>query len=146
MLNKTNKKPRLLLLNLNQVESDLLGEIANLQLASTGYQHEGSVYGARKDYDLVKMQVSLVVSQLGALREALNSTTLPLKDDDSDSDDDNEDDDDDTEKNYDQDKKHTPSNGARENGEAINNGSCIIAGEKMNGHAGDERMDFNGAS
>lgn len=55
----------------------MLNEIASLQLASTGHQHEGSVYGARKDYDLARMQVNLVAHQMTALREALSSSTLP---------------------------------------------------------------------
>jgi hypothetical protein len=44
-------------------------------LASTGHQHEGSVYGARKEYDLAKMRLNLVCSQFGSLRESLS---MPL--------------------------------------------------------------------
>lgn len=68
-------------------------EIGNLQLASTGHQHEGSIYGARKDFDLVKMQVSLVASELATLREALDSPKLPEQEQDSESGDDDDDDD-----------------------------------------------------
>lgn len=70
--------------NLKRVESDLLSEISNLAMASTGHQHEGSIYGARKDYDLAKMQVQLIAAQLNSLREALNSPLKPASDDEDD--------------------------------------------------------------
>ena len=62
-----------LLKHLKKVENDLLNEITGLSLASTGHPHEGSIYGARKDYDLAKMRLNLVAAQLGSLREVLNS-------------------------------------------------------------------------
>lgn len=64
--------------HLKKVESDLLGEIVHLNVASTGHPHEGSIYGARKDYDLTKMQLNLIGAQLSSLKDALNS---PLKSD-----------------------------------------------------------------
>jgi hypothetical protein len=73
--------------HLRKVESDLLNEISNLTMASTGHQHEGSIYGARKDYDLAKMQIQLIAAQLNSLRESLNSPLQALnKDDTSDED------------------------------------------------------------
>jgi mediator of RNA polymerase II transcription subunit 11 len=75
--------------HLKKVETDLLHEISLLSMASTGNPHEGSIYGARKDYDLSKMQLHLISSQFNALRGLLNS---PLKtEDDEDSDADEED-------------------------------------------------------
>ena len=74
---------------LKKVEIDLLNEINHLNVASTGHPHEGSIYGARKDYDLTKMQLNLIGAQLSSLRETLD---LPLKKDfyESDSEDDGE--------------------------------------------------------
>jgi len=68
---------------LKKVEIDLLNEINHLNLASTGHPHEGSIYGARKDYDLTKMQLNLIGAQLSSLRESLDK---PLKKDFYDSD------------------------------------------------------------
>ena len=59
--------------HLKKVESDMLGEISAISMASTGHQHEGSIYGARKDFDLCKMQVTLVSSQLHALHASMNA-------------------------------------------------------------------------
>ena len=64
---------------LKQIESDLIGEINYLGLASTGHPHEGSIYGARKDYDLAKQRLLLVTQQISSLRQALDSP-LPLSD------------------------------------------------------------------
>jgi hypothetical protein len=63
---------------LKKVETDLLTEINYLNVASTGHPHEGSIYGARKDYDLTKMQLNLIGAQLSSLRESLDQ---PLKND-----------------------------------------------------------------
>ena len=62
--------------HLKNVEKELIAEISHLNVASTGHPHEGSIYGARKDYDLTKMQLNLIGSQLSSLKDALNS---PLK-------------------------------------------------------------------
>lgn len=59
--------------NLKRIESDLLQEINYLGLASTGHPHEGSIYGAKKDYDLAKQRLLLVTSQFHALNQLLNS-------------------------------------------------------------------------
>ena len=59
--------------NLKKVETDLLYEISQINMASTGHPHEGSLYGARKDYDLSKMQVNLIVNQLDALKLSLDA-------------------------------------------------------------------------
>jgi hypothetical protein len=64
--------------NLKKVEKDLLNEISQINIASTGHPHEGSLYGARKDYDLSKMQVNLIVNQLNALKLSLDA---PIKND-----------------------------------------------------------------
>ena len=64
--------------HLKKVESDLLIEIGYLNMASTGHPHEGSIYGARKDYDLTRMQLTLIGSQLKSLRDSLD---VPLKPD-----------------------------------------------------------------
>jgi hypothetical protein len=80
--------------NLKKVETDLLTEINNLTLASTGHQHEGSIYGARKNYDLAKMQLQLIGSQLNVLQEALDSPLKPEEDEKDDGEDDDDDDDD----------------------------------------------------
>lgn len=63
--------------HLKKIETDLLSEIGHLTMASTGHPHEGSIYGARKDFDLGKMHLNLVISQLASLRETLDSPTLP---------------------------------------------------------------------
>ena len=68
---------------MKKVETELLSEINNLNVASTGHPHEGSIYGARKDYDLTKMQLNLIGAQLTSLRESLDQ---PLKKDFYDSD------------------------------------------------------------
>ena len=75
-LKQTKQMFEEMLKHLKKVENDLLMEITGLSLASTGHPHEGSIYGARKDFDLAKMRLNLVVAQLGSLRESLNS---PLK-------------------------------------------------------------------
>jgi hypothetical protein len=62
--------------NLKRIESELLQEINYLGLASTGHPHEGSIYGAKKDYDLAKQRLFLVTSQFHALNQALNSPSL----------------------------------------------------------------------
>lgn len=77
-----------LLKHLKKVENDLLNEITLLTMASTGYPHEGSIYGARKDFDLSKMQLHLITSQLSSLRESLNSPLSQENQDEDDSGDD----------------------------------------------------------
>jgi hypothetical protein len=64
--------------NLKKVETDLLTEIGHLNMASTGHPHEGSIYGARKEFDLTKMQVQLISSQLNSLHQSLDE---PLRKD-----------------------------------------------------------------
>jgi mediator of RNA polymerase II transcription subunit 11 len=73
--------------HLKKVESDLLHEINLLSMASTGNPHEGSIYGARKDYDLSKMQLHLISSQINSLRSALSSPLGPEEESSDDSDD-----------------------------------------------------------
>lgn len=63
--------------HLKKIETDLLSEIGHLTMASTGQPHEGSIYGARKDFDLGKMHLNLVISQLASLRETLELSELP---------------------------------------------------------------------
>ncbi|CAF0778706.1 unnamed protein product [Brachionus calyciflorus] len=72
--------------HLKKVETDMLSEIGQLTMASTGHPHEGSIYGARKDFDLGKMHLNLVISQLSSLREVLDSPLSNLQSDDSDDD------------------------------------------------------------
>ncbi|RNA44216.1 mediator of RNA polymerase II transcription subunit 11 [Brachionus plicatilis] len=67
--------------HLKKIETDLLSEIGHLTMASTGQPHEGSIYGARKDFDLGKMHLNLVIAQLASLRETLDSPTLPQNED-----------------------------------------------------------------
>lgn len=67
--------------HLKKVESDLLQEISLLGMASTGHPHEGSIYGARKDFDLARMQVHLIGAQLGSLRESLNKPVTTVDSD-----------------------------------------------------------------
>ena len=73
--------------HLKKVEADLLHEINLLSMASTGNPHEGSIYGARKDYDLSKMQLHLISSQINSLRMQLNSPLKEESDDDENSED-----------------------------------------------------------
>jgi mediator of RNA polymerase II transcription subunit 11 len=58
---------------LKKIESDLLGEINYLGLASTGHPHEGSIYGTKKDYDLAKQRLVLIMTQMQSLSQNLNS-------------------------------------------------------------------------
>lgn len=67
--------------HLKKIEADLLSEIGHLTMASTGHPHEGSIYGARKDFDLGKMHLNLVISQLVSLRETLELPEIPEKED-----------------------------------------------------------------
>ena len=75
--NNKNKQAKQLLddliRQLRKCEEDLLNEINFLGLASTGYPHEGSIYGARKEYDLSKMRLSLIAAHLGSLKEKLSN-------------------------------------------------------------------------
>lgn len=138
-----------------------MNEIASLQLASTGHQHEGSVYGARKDYDLARMQVNLVAHQMTALREALNSPNLPSPHPEEllDSDDDDQDNNANTNGKTNQlnngfhDDQHTNgSNGALG---ITTNGTTDgdLISERLNGHSRDgaggdsnNMMDVNGSN
>ena len=61
-----------------QVEVDLINEISILSLASTGHQHEGSIYGAKKDYDLAKMRLHLTSVQLNSLKQKLAEPMVEL--------------------------------------------------------------------
>jgi hypothetical protein len=65
---------------LKQIETDLICEINYLGLASTGHPHEGSIYGAKKDYDLAKQRLLLVTQQINCLRQTLDSP-LPIAND-----------------------------------------------------------------
>lgn len=147
--------------NIVKVETDLLNEIASLQLASTGHQHEGSVYGARKDFDLARMQINLVANQLGALREALASPVLPTPHpEEIDSDDSDEDDNDDhhnlnnchhnTRNGIEDRHQHSASQAnGRSNGGASTNGTDETMTERVNGHGNanaSTTMDINGAN
>lgn len=91
---------------IKKFESDLLSEITGLTLASTGNPHEGfihwvndlrylvfqvsnsvkgSVYGARKDFDLARMRLTLITSQLTSLRTSLESPLPKAQIDEKDS-------------------------------------------------------------
>ena len=67
---------------LKQIEIDLIGEINYLGLASTGHPHEGSIYGAKKDYDLARQRLLLVAQQVNSLRQTLDSSVPILEDQD----------------------------------------------------------------
>jgi hypothetical protein len=65
---------------LKQIEIDLIGELNYLGLASTGHPHEGSIYGAKKDYDLAKQRLLLVTQQVNSLRQVLDSPVSNVED------------------------------------------------------------------
>jgi hypothetical protein len=65
---------------LKQIEIDLISEINYLGLASTGHPHEGSIYGAKKDYDLAKQRLLLVTQQVNSLRQVLDSPVSVVED------------------------------------------------------------------
>ena len=69
-----------------QVEVDLINEISMLSLASTGHQHEGSIYGAKKDYDLAKMRLHLTSVQLNALKQKLSEPMVEMVESDEEGD------------------------------------------------------------
>ena len=50
-----------------------------LGLASTGHPHEGSIYGAKKDYDLARQRLLLVIQQVNSLRQAIEAP-VPILD------------------------------------------------------------------
>jgi hypothetical protein len=78
--------------HLKKIESDLLAEINHLSMASTGHPHEGSIYGARKDYDLARMRLDLIITQFNLLGKSLNSPEiLEQNQNDTDSSDDDSD-------------------------------------------------------
>jgi hypothetical protein len=76
--------------HMKKVETDLLNEINLLSMASTGNPHEGSIYGAKKDYDLSKMQFSLISAQINSLVNQLNSPLQDQEDSTDSSDDENQ--------------------------------------------------------
>lgn len=65
---------------LKGIENDLISEINYLGLASTGTPHEGSIYGAKKDFDLAKQRLLLVTHQISSLKQALDSPLPPVMD------------------------------------------------------------------